>query len=99
MRPRGRALHVQSFPFMSMTDLLGLAAATLTTGAMLPQVIKAWRTRRTEDISLTMFLMLEVGIILWLVYGLVIGETPVIAANAVAILLVSTVLVLKIRFG
>ncbi len=84
---------------MSLTDLLGLAAATLTTGAMIPQVLKAWKTRRTEDVSLTMFLMMAVGILLWFAYGLAIGETPVIVANAVAFVLVGTVLALKLRFG
>ncbi len=84
---------------MSITDLLGLSAAALTTGCMIPQVFKAWKTRRTQDVSLAMYLMMAAGILLWLIYGIVIRETPVIAANAAAIVLVLAVLALKIRFG
>ena len=68
--------------------LLGLTAATLTTLAFLPQVIKSWRSRETRDVSLGMFAVLTVGIILWLIYGLLIGDAQArpcpMASNAAA---------------
>jgi MtN3 and saliva related transmembrane protein len=78
---------------------LGLLAATLTTLAFVPQVVKTWRTRSTADISLGMFAILTAGITAWLVYGAVIGDLPLILANAVTLVLAGTILVLKIKNG
>ncbi len=80
------------------TTALGLAAATLTTAAFLPQVIKTWRTRQTRDISLGMFLVLCLGICLWLVYGILRGDLPLILANAVTLALAGTILAFKLKY-
>jgi len=77
---------------------IGIAAAILTTAAFAPQAIQAWRTRSTRDVSLTMFLLMVSGIALWLVYGILIGDLPLILANAVTLLLAGAILVAKIRF-
>lgn len=84
---------------MSTVTLIGLAAAACTTLAFLPQVIKAWRTRSTADISLGMFLVLVIGIALWLVYGALLGDIPLIAANGVTLVLVGIILIFKLRYG
>lgn len=78
---------------------IGIAAAILTTAAYAPQAIHAWRTRSTKDVSLPMFLMMVSGILLWLIYGLLIGDLPLILANAMTLLLAGAILVAKIRFG
>jgi MtN3 and saliva related transmembrane protein len=78
---------------------IGFAAAACTTIAFLPQALKAWRTRSTADISIGMFLLLVVGIILWLVYGAILGDLPLIAANVVTLCLAGAILVLKLHFG
>jgi MtN3 and saliva related transmembrane protein len=78
--------------------LLGMAAATLTTIAFLPQVIKSWRTGSTRDVSLGMFLTRTLGILLWLAYGTLISDLPLIAANAVTLALAVTMLYLKFRY-
>lgn len=77
---------------------IGIAAAVLTTAAYAPQAFKVWRTRSTRDVSLAMFLMMVSGITLWLVYGLLIGDLPLIVANAVTLVLAAAILVAKIRF-
>ena len=79
--------------------LLGLAAGTLTTVAYLPQVVKTWRSRSTGDLSLAMFLVMVTGNLLWLAYGLTIGDLPLVAANAVSTLLQGIVLGFKLRYG
>ncbi len=84
---------------MPLLDYTGYAAAICTTGAYIPQVIRVWRTRSTEDISLKMFLVLVTGLILWLVYGVWRGEIPLIAANGVTLLLASTILYFKLKHG
>lgn len=80
-----------------MTDILGFAAATLTTAAFVPQAVKVYKSKKTEDLSLGLFAMLFVGVFLWLIYGLLISSVPVIAANAVTLLLVAYILWMKIR--
>ena len=84
---------------MNLISVLGLAAAACTTLAYVPQVVRSWRTRATRDISLGMFLVMTTGVLLWLVYGLLIRDLPLVLANGVTLLLSLTILVLKIRHG
>lgn len=84
---------------MTSPTWIGIAAAILTTAAYAPQAYQAWRTRSTRDVSLPMFLMMVTGITLWLIYGLMIGDLPLILANAVTLLLAGAILVAKLRFS
>jgi MtN3 and saliva related transmembrane protein len=77
---------------------IGMIAALLTTAAFAPQAIQAWRSRSTRDVSLTMFLLMVSGIALWLTYGILIGDVPLIASNAVTLVLAGSILVAKLRF-
>ena len=79
-------------------ETLGLIAGALTTLAYVPQVLKVWRSRSARDISLGMFLLMNCGIALWLVYGLLIGSPGLIAANVVTLGLTASVLVAKLKF-
>ena len=83
----------------SAVTILGLVAGNCSTLAYLPQVIKTWRSRSTNDISLGMFLMLVSGMFLWFVYGLVLGDLPLIIANGVTFLFALTILYFKLRQG
>jgi MtN3 and saliva related transmembrane protein len=74
-------------------------AGIATTSAFLPQLIRAWRTRSTSDISLGMFLLTVFGLFLWLVYGLALNDWPLIGTDAVSLVLAVTVLGLKLRYG
>jgi MtN3 and saliva related transmembrane protein len=84
---------------MKIMTMIGLAAGTLTTISYLPQIIKTWKLKETKDISLTMYSILTVGVALWLIYGILLKEVPIIAANAVSFFFSSSILFLKIRFG
>lgn len=84
---------------VALGELIGLAAACLTTLAFVPQAVRAIRTRETRHISLLTYLMLVIGIVLWLVYGFMIGDLPLILANAVTLTLASAILVTKLRYG
>jgi MtN3 and saliva related transmembrane protein len=84
---------------MPILEYTGYAAAICTTGAYVPQVLRVWRTRSTKDISLRMFLVLVTGLALWLTYGIVRGEIPLIAANGTTLLLASTILYFKLKHG
>ncbi|MBI4950205.1 MAG: SemiSWEET transporter [Deltaproteobacteria bacterium] len=78
--------------------LLGLVGGTLTTVSFVPQVVKTWRSRSAKDVSLWMFLILSLGIVIWIIYGFLIDSFPVIAANIVSFILVFAILMLKIVF-
>ena len=80
-------------------NLFGYMAATLTTGAFVPQAVKTIRTRETHAISLWMYVAFTLGVALWFVYGVALGSWPIIAANAVSFLLAATLLGLKIHYG
>ena len=79
-------------------DIIGLAAATCTTVAFLPQVIKVWKTKSATDISLAMFLVLTTGVVLWLIYGIIIVDISIIAANTVTLLLSGSILYFKLTY-
>lgn len=81
------------------TTLVGLIAAICTTSSFLPQVIKTLRSKRTKDISLLMYAILTTGLFLWLVYGFILKDFPLILANSISFSLAMCVLFLKIRHG
>ncbi|HBR17537.1 MAG: hypothetical protein A3G39_08490 [Deltaproteobacteria bacterium RIFCSPLOWO2_12_FULL_43_16] len=83
---------------MKITTLIGLIAATLTTLSFVPQVIRTWKMKETRDISLSMFMMLAVGIILWTVYGFIIQDLPVILANCVSFILTVIIISFKLKY-
>jgi len=84
---------------MDSTTMVGLLAGTLTTLAFLPQVIRAWRSRSTRDLSTGMLIIFLIGIVLWTFYGMEISSFPMIASNAATIGLVGILLTLKLKYG
>lgn len=81
---------------VTMAELIGLIAGTLTTFSFLPQVLKVFRERSAAGISGGMYVIFCTGILLWAVYGFLIGSVPVILTNVLTFVLAGTVLVLKI---
>ncbi len=75
---------------------LGYPAAFFTTVAFIPQAWQSWRTRDLSGISLPMYALFTLGVAMWLGYGIAIASLPVIAANAVTLMLAATVLWLKL---
>ncbi|MFK5972606.1 MAG: SemiSWEET transporter [Flavobacteriaceae bacterium] len=82
---------------MQNIEILGLVAATFTTAAFIPQVYKVWKEKSAKDISLTMYLILTIGLSLWLIYGVKIQSLPVSLANGITLLLVLFMIFLKLR--
>jgi len=82
----------------SAIEDLGFVAAFCTTAAFVPQLARVLRLRSARDISLPTFLLFSVGVFLWLIYGLYTRSKPVIASNAVTLVLSVWILVLKLRF-
>jgi MtN3 and saliva related transmembrane protein len=84
---------------MDTATIIGLAAGVFTTISFLPQVIKAWKSKSTRDISIGMYIVLGIGLLLWTIYGFAIESTPIIITNAVGLTLTLLVLLLKIKYG
>ena len=80
-------------------ELIGLVAAVLTTSAYIPQVYKTMRTKSVENLSLSMYLAMFTGVVLWLIYGMYIHSLAVILANAFTAILTLMILSYKIRFS
>lgn len=83
---------------MSGLELLGFAAALLTTLCWLPQALRTIRTKDTKSLSLATQSVFTAGVGLWLVYGLLAGNVPIIFANSITFVLVSLILVMKLRY-
>jgi MtN3 and saliva related transmembrane protein len=78
---------------------LGFIAGTITTLSFVPQVIRTYKNKSGQDISAWMMLLLATGTMLWLIYGLLIGGVPIVAANAVTFALVVVIFILKIYYA
>lgn len=83
----------------SLISLIGLAAAFVTTFCWLPQAWHIIRTRDTRAISLPAYAAFTTGIGLWLIYGLSLGDLPLILSNTVTLALQLTIVGLKLRYG
>lgn len=83
---------------MSAIQILGLVAGTITSITFLPQVIKIWKTKSAHDISLLMLLLLMLGVILWLIYGLIVMDAAIIYTNSMVLTMSLIMLFFKLRF-
>jgi MtN3 and saliva related transmembrane protein len=82
-----------------LVESFGSAAAVCTTICYVPQLVRVWKRKSAEDLSLAMFLLFSVGEALWLIYGLCIHSFPVIAANVATLVLALMILFLKLRYA
>lgn len=83
---------------MTGLDILGLVATAFTTSSFVPQVWRTWKTRDVSGISLPTYLIITVGLALWLAYGILKDDLPLIIANAAMVVLTGTITVMKILF-
>ncbi|TDB66914.1 SemiSWEET transporter [Arundinibacter roseus] len=81
-----------------MLETIGYLAGFLTTLAFVPQVMHIYKTKSAKDVSLAMFLLFTVGVLMWLTYGVMTNSFPVVAANAVTLLLSLTILFFKFKY-
>ena len=81
-----------------LTTVVGFIAGLATTAANLPQIWKTYRNKSGEGLSFRMLLMLGIGVGLWLVYGIMIKSLPLIATNAIVLLLILSLIGMKLKF-
>ncbi|MDP9288424.1 MAG: SemiSWEET family transporter [Thermoproteota archaeon] len=65
-------------------SLIGISAAFLTTLSFLPQIVKAYRTRRMKDVSRYLMILFSAGSILWIIYGIIHDDLVIVGANVTA---------------
>ena len=80
-------------------EILGLVAAVLTTYAFVPQVMKVWKTKEVEDLSLSMYLIFLLGIVLWFSYGYLKDSFSIMLANMVTGFLVMSLIYFKLKYS
>ena len=83
---------------MEPVEILGLAAGCITSITFLPQVIKTWKTKSAEGVSLMMFTLATISVIMWLVYGILVDKLSIIFTNSMVLLLSLIMLYFKFRF-
>lgn len=81
---------------MNFVSIIGVVAAILTTSAFVPQAFRIIKMRQTQHLSLTMYIMMFTGQLCWLIYGLYLGDIPLILANVIGGSLSGTILAFKI---
>ncbi len=80
-------------------ELIGYLAGFIIAVSLTPQVIKAWKTRSTKDISITWTALYLAGLSLWIIYGFGIGSLPLMIAVSIEALMAVSLLILKLRYG
>lgn len=83
---------------MEFIDILGFAAGIFTTAAVVPQIIKSWKTKEVKDVSLFFFIILMLGVGLWVIYGVLKNDLPIIFTNGISFLLNATMLFLTLIY-
>jgi MtN3 and saliva related transmembrane protein len=78
-------------------ELIGLVASLMTTFAFLPQAIKTWKSRSADDFSLPTLLILEGGVVLWTIYGVMRAAPSVWIGNGITFILAAFILSVKLR--
>lgn len=83
---------------MNLTDILGSLAGLFTTISFIPQLMQVIKTKSTKDISLPMFLIFSLGVICWLLYGVLLHSLPVILANSSVLFMSFVIIGYKLRY-
>ena len=83
---------------MQLTQIIGLAAGILTASSLIPQVIKTFKEKKAEEVSLIMLFVLQAGLVLWIVYGFKKDDLPIIVTNCFSLFVNILMVVLRIRY-
>jgi MtN3 and saliva related transmembrane protein len=84
---------------MSRLDfIIGLIAGILCTISFLPQVIRAFKTKQTKDLSFATYIIFSIGIVLWIIYGILTKQAPIILPNIAILLLALSILIMKVKY-
>lgn len=84
---------------MNWTPIIGLVAGILTSSSMVPQVVKTIKEKKAEEVSLTMLVVLMLGVATWVVYGIIREDMPIIVTNSFSLLVNMTMIILRLKYN
>ncbi|MDP3332007.1 MAG: SemiSWEET transporter [Methylococcaceae bacterium] len=84
---------------MSELDILGLVASCFTSSSFAPQIWRTWKTRDVSSMSLSTYLILTIGVSMWLLYGVLKGDLPLIVANTTMVMMTGTITLMIVFFN
>jgi MtN3 and saliva related transmembrane protein len=84
---------------MSWIEIFGFAAGVVTAIGMMPQLVKTVKTKKVDELSIQMFLIYLLGFIMWITYGVVQEDLPIVVTNSISVILTLIMIYLKIRFS
>lgn len=84
---------------MSSAEYLGIVAGLLTTFALVPQIMRVYKLKSAREISLLFNTSMLLGIVIWLIYGIVLGLVSLIIWNSIGIALNGWLLFVKLKYG
>ncbi len=79
-------------------EIVGTIGAVLTTSSFVPQVYKTFKTKSIDGISLSMYTVFLLGVIFWLIYGILIHSFSIILANTLTIILITMIILMRIIY-
>ena len=91
--------NIQPTLFMKTMEWIGIAAGVLTAASMLPQLIKVIKEKHVEDLSVMMLLILIAGLSLWVVYGFMRKDAPLIYTNLFSVAVNSALVFFRIKYS
>ena len=83
---------------MDLTQVVGLTAGILTASSLLPQVFKTLKEKKAKEVSIKMLLVLQAGVALWIYYGVLREDLPIIVTNCFSLLVNITMVILRIKY-
>ena len=82
----------------TMMGIIGILAGILILSGWVPQIAKGYRTKKLNDVSSYLMILIFAGAVLWLIYGMAIDDVYIIGVNIAAMILTTTVLAMKLKY-
>jgi len=82
----------------TMLGIIGILAGILILSGWVPQIAKGYRTKKLNDVSSYLMILIFAGAVLWLIYGIAIDDVYIIGVNIAAMILTTTVLAMKLKY-
>ena len=83
---------------VAWADIIGTVAGILVLSSFIPQLIKAYKTKKMSDVSIHLMILIASGMFLWVIYGFIRSDPVIIGTNATGFALNITLLVMKLRY-
>lgn len=83
---------------MEGIQIFGFVAGTVTALGMIPQLIKTWKTKKVDELSIKMFLLYILGFSMWITYGVIRSDVPIIVTNSLSITITAIMIFLKLKY-